>query len=242
MIKKDELYEITVTGTNVQHYKQFYPEIKIGQKIKVFGNEISKSSHLKIKFICDFCGEEYERIVYSEMRSGTINACKKCRTKKTQLTCRQKYGVDHPMQDYMIHKKSVEGHINNFGKPRKDCEFINGVPVSKVQKEICNNLDGFQLNYLLDGYYYDMYNLEKNFVIEYNGKGHNLQVKFGKITQEYFDKREEEKTRRILQRHNLLIIEDPCDHLIHKSYFTKYFPMICQAVEKLNHYSIIQIK
>lgn len=242
MIKKDELYEITIVGTNINHYKQFYPDIKIGMKIKVSGDKLSQSSHLKVKFICDFCGREYERIMYSEARSGLMNACKWCRQKKTRLTCQEKYGVNHPMQDYEIHKKSVEGHLNNFGKYRKDCEFINGIPISKVQKEICNNLENFKLNYLEDGYYYDMFNSEKNLVIEYNGKGHNLQVKFGEITQEEFNFREQTRIERIKLKHKLLIIEDPYDRLIHPTNFIKYFPLICQAVEDLKDYNIIQIK
>lgn len=43
MIKKDELYEITIVGTNINHYKQFYPDIKIGMKIKVSGDKLSQS-------------------------------------------------------------------------------------------------------------------------------------------------------------------------------------------------------
>ena len=91
MIKKDELYEVMVVGTNINHYKQFYPDIKIGMRIKVSGDELPQSSHFKVKFRCDFCGREYERVMYSGARSG--------------LTCQERYGVDHPMQDYEIHKK-----------------------------------------------------------------------------------------------------------------------------------------
>ena len=70
MIKQDELYEVTVTGTNINHYRQFYPDIKMRTKIKVSGNELPPSSHVKVKFLCDFCGEEYERTVYSENQIG----------------------------------------------------------------------------------------------------------------------------------------------------------------------------
>lgn len=242
MIKPDELYEITVTGANIKYYRTLYPDVKLMTKIKVTGNELPSSSHMKIKFICDFCGAEYERVVYSEKRSGLVNACPLCRTKKTIVTCNERYGVNHPMQDYNIHKKSVEGHINNFGNYRKNCDFVNGVPVSKVQKEICERLQNFQLNYLEDGYYYDMFNSIKNLVIEYNGKGHDLQVKFGKITQEDFNQRESTRIERIMARHNLLIIEDPHDRFVHPKNFLKYFPLINQAVENPLNYNIITIK
>lgn len=242
MIKPDELYEITVTGTNINHYKQYYPEIKIRTKIKVTGEQLSKSSHLKVKYICDFCGQVYERKAYSELRSGELNACKNCRQKKTQLTCQQKYGVDHPMQNEEIHKRSVENHINNFGKEANSLDFINGIPVSKVQKLICSHLDNFILNYEEDGYFYDLFNEKINLVIEYNGRGHDLQVRFNKISLEEFNKREEKRKQNILEKHKLLIINDPYDRLIHPRRFDEALPIICQAVDALENYNIIQIK
>lgn len=243
MIKKDELYEVQVAPTTINHFRQFFPNIKMREKIRVSGEQLPNFSHVSIKYICDFCGAIYERKKYSELRSGLqFNACKKCRQKKTILTCQEKYGVDHPMQDYKIHKKSVEGHINNFGKARKDFIFINGIPISKVQQRICNELQGFELNYLEDGYYYDMFNSKTNLVIEYNGKGHDLQVRLGKITKEEFEKREEIRNKRIQLKHNLLIINDPYDRLIHPKRFLEALPLIRQAVENLKNYYIIQIE
>lgn len=243
MIKQDELYEVQVAPTTINHFRQFSPNIKMGEKIQVSGEQLPQSSHVRIKYICDFCGAIYERKKYSELRSGLeFNACKQCRQKKTILTCRKKYGVDHPMQDYEIHKKSVEGHINNFGKERKDFIFVNGIPVSKVQQQICDNLNGFELNYPEDGYYYDMFNSQINLVIEYNGKGHDLQVRFEKLTVEEFEKREQVRQEHIKLKHNLLIINDPHDKLTHPKNFLKTLPLICQAVEDLKKYYIIQIE
>ena len=239
----DELYEVTVAPTTIKHFKEFFPNIKMGEKIKVNGAQLLPSSHMVIKYICDFCGEVYERKKYSELRSGMdINACKKCQNKKMIKTCQEKYGVNHPMQVFEIHQKSVQGHINNFGKPRNDCQFINGIPISKVQKQISERLDGFQLNFLENGYYYDMFNPNINLVIEYNGKGHNLQVKLGKITQEQFELREQTRIKYILQTHKLLIIQDPYDRLIHPRRFEENFLLISQAVKEAKNYYIIQIK
>ena len=243
MIKQDELYEVIVAPTTINHFRQFFPNIKMREKIKVTGEQLPDSSHVAIKYICDFCGAEYIRKKYSELRSGKeVNACSYCRNKKIIKTCQEKYGVNHPMQNFNIHKKSVEGHINNFGREYNTCQFVNGIPISKVQKRINDNLDNFSLNYLEDGFYYDMFNPELNLVIEYNGKGHNLQVKFGKLSQEDFERREENRINKILQKHKLLIINDPYDHLIYNSHFLEYFPQICQAVEKLEDYHTISVK
>lgn len=242
MIKPDELYEVTVAPTTINHFRQYFPDIKMRSKIKVTGNQLPESSHVTIKYICDFCGAEFERKKYSELRSGNVNACKNCRNKKIIKTCQEKYGVNHPMQNFEIHKKSVEGHINNFGKEVNSCSFINGVPVSKVQKQISDKLENFVLNYLENGYYYDMFNSQLNLVIEYNGKGHDLVVRRGKMTYDEFKQRENKRINQICQTHKLLIIEDLNDRLIHPQNFQKYFPLICQAVENLKDYDVIQIK
>lgn len=243
MIKPDELYEVTVSPKTLKYFRELFPNVKLMSKIQVTGEQLSDSSHVKIKYICDFCGAVYERQKYSELRSGKeYNACPCCRTQKTILTCKERYGVNHPMQNFDIHKKSVEGHINNFGKAYNDCNFINGVPASQVQQKIGEQLEGFVLNYLEDGYYYDMFNKQLNLVIEYNGKGHDLQVRRGKITQEEFEKREQKRVAAIKKQHKLLIINDPYDRLIHPKRFNETFPLICQAVEQLQDYYIIQIK
>lgn len=242
MIKLDEYYEVTVAPTTINYFRKFFPEIRMRQKIRVTGDQLPDSSHVKIKYICDFCGNVFERIKYSEKRSGDINACPLCKNKKIIKTCQERYGVDHPMQDFNIHKKSVEGHIRNFGKEYNDLNFINGVPASKVQIKIGENLKNFKLNYLEDGYYYDMFNPLINLVIEYNGKGHDLQVRRGKISQEKFKEKEQIRIDSIRKKHKLLIIEDPYDRLIHPKRFQKFFPLICQAVEALKDYDIIQIK
>lgn len=242
MIKKDELYEVTVTASNIEHYRQFYPEIKIRSKIQVTGEQLPNSSHTKVKFICDFCGAEYERVKYSEIRSGELNACPKCKNQKTKKTCQEKYGKDHPMQVAEIHQRSVKGHINNFGKEANGCGFSNGVPVSKVQKTICEELKDFTLNYLENGYYYDMFNKNLNLVIEYNGRGHDLQVRRGKISREKFNAKEIVRIQDIRKNHRLIIIEDSHDRLIHPKRFLEAMIQIRQAISDLKDFQIIQIE
>ena len=243
MIKPNELYKTTVVPKNIKHYKQYYPDIKLMDIIEVKGEELTPGSKIKVKYLCDFCGSEYIRSKISEKRSGLEwNACAKCRTKKIQKTCLEKYGVDHPMKDPEIHRRSVEGHVNNFGKEYNSCAFANGVPVSNVQHKICTELHNFELNYLENGYYYDMFNKDLNLVIEYNGKGHDLQVRRNKITKEEFEKREQLRIQKIKEKHKLLIIEDKKDKLTYNKNFEKWMPEICQAVASLKDYHIITIE
>ena len=241
MFKEDERYKTTIVGNNINHYRKYYPNVKIGEVILVKPEELPPQSHLKVKFICDFCGQVYERILYSEMRSGACNACKNCRQKKIEQTCLEKYGVRHPMQDAVIHEKSVNNHINNFGKAWNSCGFINGIPVSKVQKQLGEAFPEFIVNYKEAGYFYDLFNKELNLVIEYNGKGHDLQVRRGKISLEEFQKKEILRKEVILKTHNLLIIEDPLDRLVHPNRFQTALIDISQAISDLKKYNVIQI-
>ncbi len=243
MIKSDELYEVTIVGTNLEHYRKFYPDIKLMDKIQVKGTELPRSSHVKVKYICDYCGAIYERMKYSEIRSGEEkNACKKCRSLKSRDTCLRKYGVEHPMQVSDIHQRSVDNHIINFGKEYKDCDFFNGIPVSKAQKFICDSLENFQLNYKESGYFYDMFNIDLNIVIEYNGKGHDLQVRRGKITLEQFQEKEDIRKETILKKHRLLIIEDKKDKLRYKKYQPSIINQILNFIHSDKKYDIIYLE
>lgn len=245
MIKRDELYSITIVPRNIEYYSQYFEKLKYGDKIQVTGEQLSPTSHKKIKYICDFCGCIFERQQDSQNRNKTNNsftACNNCRGKKIKATCNEKYGVDHPMQVPEIHQRSVEHHINNFGHEFNTCQIINGVPTSRVQQRLFTDLPNFSLNYYEDGYYYDLYCEDWNLVIEYNGKGHNLSIKCGKITEEEFELKEKIKRERILKKHNLLIIEDLKDKITHKKNYDTWLEIVRQAILENNHYKIIQIK
>lgn len=245
MIKQDELYEITIVPKNIEHYSQFFEKLKYGNKIQVTGEQLAITSRKKIKYICGFCGCTFERQKGSQNRiniNTTFTACKNCRSKKIKTTCIEKYGVDHPMKVPEIHQKSVEHHINNFGHEFNTCAIINGVPTSQVQKKLFENLENFQLNYYENGFYYDLFNLDKNLVIEYNGKGHDLSIKCGKITEKEFKEKEQKKQSKILETHNLLIIQDSKDKMLHKKNYDHWIEIVRQTILENNHYKIIRIE
>ncbi len=66
----------------------------------------------------------------------------------------------------------------------------NGTQKTSKQQHYLHKLYGGELNYPIKYYDVDICLLDEKLVIEYDGGGHNLSVKFGDYTQEEFDKRD----------------------------------------------------
>lgn len=217
MIKPGQIIEITLVRPNmVTEYQEKGYDGKVGQKIKVKAEDLSMSSHKKIYYICDYCGTEFERIIYSNSRSKTEynnkDACSKCcHLKRSKETCLNEYGVDNPMKVQEIQLKNQQSNLNNFTNNSKyACKYFEkGIPVSQGQKNLFDALGGFELNYKYQTYFIDL--VKDNIAIEYDGKGHDMQVRMGKLSQEDFDKKEQIKINKILEEFRLLKIIDKKD-------------------------------
>lgn len=110
---------------------------------------------------------------------------------KIKKANREKYGTDYPLQN----KDQLKFINDSAFKKYKTRLFTKNV--SESQKLINSKLNGV-LNYYLDGYYIDIFLDELNMAIEYDGGGHNLSVKMGKISEEEFAIRERNREKVIL--------------------------------------------
>lgn len=116
-------------------------------------------------------------------------------------TIEERYGKPYPQQNETIQEKTKRtlqerygvDNINHSPEIRKRCKdsfvHINGIRASKGQIELAKVLNG-ELNVNLLGYFVDIVLTERKIAIEYDGSGHFLPVKFGRFSQEEFDKRE----------------------------------------------------
>lgn len=226
MIKNDQFFKVCICRNNLKQYYQEkgYKIEKIGDYIKVKAEDLPPNSHLKIKYICDYCGEEFERVIYSNQRSKKDNlkdACSKCsRTKRNKETNIINYGVDNPMKVLDFQLKCQNSKKSNFGSLYSCSTFVNGIPVSKAQEKISQIFPNFELNYHYKQYYIDLF--YNNIAIEYDGKGHDLQVRMNKITEENFIQKEENKKNIILEKYRLLRIIDKTDKLRIDTNIEKY--------------------
>ena len=141
---------------------------------------------------------------------------------KKEETNLQRYGVIHVFQNQDIREKGRKTMYENGDL---------STPCSTQQKFLHEILGGY-LNYPVGPYSLDIYLEEKNIGIEYDGGGHNLGVKIGRITQEQFNIKEEKRQNfflqnnipiirfvspkdRIPEKEELLCIFQQCEEKIH---------------------------
>ncbi len=101
---------------------------------------------------------------------------------KIKQTCLEKYGVEYVSQNKEIKIKQIIQYNKTIYKNETG-------PCSKQQKHIFDLIGG-ELNYPVSRCLLDIAFPKEMIYIEYNGGGHTLGVKTGKITQEEFDKKE----------------------------------------------------
>lgn len=136
-----------------------------------------------------------------------INQVEEFKTKQ-QLSLFEHYGVYNPM-----HSKEIKEKLAIL-------LYKNGTRRMSLQQIYLNNIYGGELNFQIKYYDADICLLDEKIVIEYDGSGHNLPVKFGKMTQEEFNhkelirdkviKREGYKQMRIISSKDLL----PSDEIL----------------------------
>lgn len=102
-------------------------------------------------------------------------------------TCLEKYGVDYYVQTDEFKQKQLE-------KFMKDGTLV---PYSKQQKQICDFVHG-TLNYFNIGYFFDIALVDKRINIEYDGSGHDIPLKYNKLTEEEFYERQQLRDKRVM--------------------------------------------
>lgn len=124
-------------------------------------------------------------------------------TEKRKKTNLEKYGVEHPVMLKETIEKSKRTCMEKYGvdsysklpefrKMSKELFHNNGlVSSSKAQRHIAEVVGG-DVNKLFHGYYLDV-SVDDWLDIEYDGSGHNMRVKMGKMSQEDFDKQERKR-------------------------------------------------
>lgn len=121
--------------------------------------------------------------------------------KKTVRTNIERYGVPTPMQNEQIKQKVWQTVYDRYGvqypsqsaKIREktfESYYKNGTQKVSIQQDYLHNLYGGELNYPISHYSADICLLDDKIDIEYDGGGHNLQVKIGNITDKDFLQKE----------------------------------------------------
>jgi very-short-patch-repair endonuclease len=101
---------------------------------------------------------------------------------KRAATCMERYGVDCSLKSAEVREKAAKSYYIAFSQK-----------CSKQQMYLFNlysNEENVEVNYPISYYNVDLYFVNDNIVMEYDGSGHDLSVKMGNVTQDEFDHKE----------------------------------------------------
>lgn len=122
----------------------------------------------------------------------------------------KRFGFKYSILNPEVKSKAIQTNMIRYGYaiPSKNKDIIaktlkslykNGTQkASSQQRYLCNLLNG-DLNYPVDNCNLDIL-LEDNIYIEYQGSGHELNVKFGTCTKKEFDEKEKQRTYFLYRR------------------------------------------
>jgi len=140
----DKKIIIKTTNKNITYYKKFYDNIKSGDTIEIYVDQLPDTSKEKVNVVCDICGKENRISMFSYRRNienYDYYSCRKCGNKKAKLTSMDKYGVDSftKTDDYI--KKTKKTKLEKYG----DENYTNQEQTIKTcQKKY--NVDNYMLS------------------------------------------------------------------------------------------------
>lgn len=114
---------------------------------------------------------------------------------------KEKYGFEHVLQVKEFREKGIQTNIDRYGVPNVNQNkeirakavqtlYVNhSQSVSKQQKYIGSLYNGI-LNFSIKSYNVDIYLFDDNFIVEYDGGGHMLNVVLGQESIENFKQKE----------------------------------------------------
>lgn len=113
------MVEITVGARNLRHYRNLGYDVKMGDKITVNIEDIPKSSHTKITYKCDMCGELKDTEVYywnSRTYAELGDYCRDCAIKiKLPKAMEDIYGYSNAANVPEIIEKKKSTNIDKYG-------------------------------------------------------------------------------------------------------------------------------
>jgi hypothetical protein len=113
--------ELKVSRKNIDHFKQWYKDIKLKDIIKVDPEKLQKSSSIRLDVSCDICG--IERNIKYQAYSKNINSCEnypiytcdKCSHVKIKEYNKKKWGVEYYSQTKEYSEKFKSTMLERFG-------------------------------------------------------------------------------------------------------------------------------
>ena len=138
----------------------------------------------KLKYKCSCGNESFIRLPVL-VQGGRCKLCENIRKKKTSM---KNWGVENPMQNMLIRAKANQSF------------YKNGTAPCSSQQKYLHFLFGGELNYPFSNLLLDIALPDEKIYIEYDGGGHDLNVKLKHMTQKQFDLKEIKRSRFIMSQ------------------------------------------
>ncbi len=117
----EQKIQILINSHNKKRYINLgYKEAEYSNIISVNLNDLTKGSHIPIRVICDYCGEEF----YTDFANFNTNknkciiktdCCKSCQPLKAKEVFLLKYKVSHPMELDSVRSKIKATNLTKYG-------------------------------------------------------------------------------------------------------------------------------
>lgn len=120
MLVPNQEIKTTWMPANREHYINLgYVYTQIRKPLIVKAEDLPKGSHMKVKVVCDYCGNVFEKDYVNYLSehqdiSGK-DCCKNCQPKKFAEIFEIKHGVKNPFQLEACKQKSKETCIKKYG-------------------------------------------------------------------------------------------------------------------------------
>ena len=198
---ENQVVTLHVINFTEKHFRSLGYDVHNGDVITIPVKHLPKGSGIKINVQCKYCGKIFKKAWRRYLETKDKCCCEQCKELKMMEISLEKYGNVCSLRNPIVQEKSKNKNMKNLGVQYpfqnkdilKKCHqtlYKNGnniTPTSKQQLYI-NKLYHGILNYPIDMYFADI--LLDNLIIEYDGGGHNLEVKINTITENEFQSKE----------------------------------------------------
>lgn len=135
---------------------------------------------------------------------------------RRKQTCLQKYGTESPCSSEVVKEKIKHTLMEKYGvdNPTKNADILRKSMATRYQhgNQTCScqqyalyEIIGGELNYPVGSFYVDIALLDDHIAIEYNGSGHDLSVRLGRVSPTKFVRNENYRKKYLYKNGWLLI-------------------------------------
>jgi len=206
---ENQIIKVRVNNFNEIHFSSLGYEVKRNEYIEIPVGDLPTGSGLKIDVQCAYCKKVFKKAYRRYLETKDNLCCEDCKNlkmiesslekygnrcsirnpeilEKSKKTNMKKYGVEYPFQNQDILKKCIETSEGLYGKGYR------GKTISGQQKTIHKLYDG-SLNHSEFPYFLDIFFKKEKIYFEYDGSGHDLGVRLGRYTEQFFNEKEDRR-------------------------------------------------